>query len=49
MEVLKLTTEIDDKGQLKIDLPTNLVIEIADDLNERNFEERPLFQVSGNF
>ncbi|MDJ0635739.1 MAG: type II toxin-antitoxin system HicB family antitoxin [Xenococcaceae cyanobacterium] len=26
-----------------------LVIEIADDLNERNFEERPLFQVSGNF
>lgn len=24
MEVLKLTTEIDDKGQLKIDLPTKL-------------------------
>ena len=24
MEVLKLTNEIDDKGQLKIDLPTNL-------------------------
>ena len=24
MEVLKLTNKIDDKGQLKIDLPTNL-------------------------
>ena len=24
MEVLKLTTKIDDAGQLKIDLPTNL-------------------------
>lgn len=24
MEVLKLTTEIDETGQLKIDLPTNL-------------------------
>ena len=24
MEVLKLTTEIDDTGQLKIELPTNL-------------------------
>ena len=24
MEVLKLTTKIDDTGQLKIDLPTNL-------------------------
>lgn len=24
MEVLKFTTEIDDTGQLKIDLPTNL-------------------------
>ena len=45
MEVLKLTTEIDETGQLKIDLPTNLeagkvdLVVIVNPVTEKNKEQ----------
>jgi hypothetical protein len=51
MEVLKLTTEIDETGQLKIDLPTNLkagkvdLVVVINPATEKN-KEHPKYDFS---
>lgn len=48
MEVLKLTTEIDRTGQLKIDLPTNLeagkvdLVVVANPVTEKDKKQKAL-------
>ncbi len=47
MEILQLTTEIDDEGQLKINLPTNLeagkvdLVVIVNPVTEKDKKQKP--------